>query len=295
MKEQGYQLVSIPDGFLYIVPAAGYYYDYLNCQYLYNNWTPALIGGERFEEQDPSILGGMFAVWNDHPGNGISVKDIHHRVYPAMQTLAVKCWTGALTQLPYEQFDKQRKELSEAPGVNELALYGTEQREVYAAGEVKAAEELPLEEIGYDYTICFTLEGAAEQKGTELFRSANAVFYLADPESGQFGFMRDGYLNKFNYRVRPNAKVEIKIQGTNKVTRLYVDGRLQQELAPLTLYGTMTAVDYTYDPNQNGFAPIVYNPGSKMYYQPTLVFPLKKAGEFKSRITDLKVYNYLKQ
>ena len=134
MKEQGYQLVSIPDGFLYIVPAAGYYYDYLNCQYLYNNWTPALIGGERFEEQDPSILGGMFAVWNDHPGNGISVKDIHHRVYPAMQTLAVKCWTGALTQLPYELFDKQRKELSEAPGVNELALYGTEQREVYAAG-----------------------------------------------------------------------------------------------------------------------------------------------------------------
>ena len=295
MKEQGYQLISIPDGFLYIVPAAGYYYDYLNCQYLYNNWTPALIGGERFEEQDPSILGGMFAVWNDHPGNGISVKDIHHRVYPAMQTLAVKCWTGALTQLPYEQFDKQRKELSEAPGVNELALYGTEQREVYAAGEVKAAEELPLEEIGYDYTICFTLEGAAEQKGTELFRSANAVFYLADPESGQLGFMRDGYLNKFNYRVPVGRKVEIKIQGTNKVTRLYVDGRLQQELAPLTLYGTMTAVDYTYDPNQNGFAPIVYNPSSKMYYQPTLVFPLKKAGEFKSRLTDLKVYNYLKQ
>ena len=53
--------------------------------------------------------------------------------------------------------------------------------------------------------------------------------------------------------------------------------------------------DYTYDPNQNGFAPIVYNPSSKMYYQPTLVFPLKKAGEFKSRITDFKVYNYLKQ
>jgi hexosaminidase len=295
MKEQGYQLVSIPDGMVYIVPVAGYYYDYLNCQYLYNNWTPAVIGGERFDEQDPSILGGMFAVWNDHPGNGIAVKDVHHRVFPAMQTLAVKCWTGALTQLPYEQFDKQRKELSEAPGVNELALYGTEQREVFACDEVKATEELPLEEIGYDYTISFTLEGVAEQKGTELFRSANAVFYLADPENGQFGFMRDGYLNKFNYRVRPNAKVEIKIQGTNKFTRLYVNGRLQQELGPITLYGTMEAVDRTYDPNQNGFAPIVYNPSSKMFYQHTLVFPLKKAGEFKSRITDLKVYNYLKQ
>ena len=185
--------------------------------------------------------------------------------------------------------------MSEAPGVNELALYGTEQREVFACDEVKAAEELPLEEIGYDYTVCFTLEGVAEQKGTELFRSANAVFYLADPESGQFGFMRDGYLNKFNYRVRPNAKVEIKIQGTNKFTRLYVNGRLQQELGPITLYGTMEAVDRTYDPNQNGFAPIVYNPSSKMYYQHTLVFPLKKAGDFKSRITNVKVYNYLKE
>lgn len=94
MKEQGYQLVSIPDGLVYIVPAAGYYYDYLNCQHLYNNWTPATIGNQKFEENDPAILGGMFAVWNDHAGNGISVKDIHDRVYPALQTLAVKCWTG---------------------------------------------------------------------------------------------------------------------------------------------------------------------------------------------------------
>ena len=213
-----------------------------------------------------------------------------------MQTLAVKCWTGVLTQLPYEQFEEQRKELSEAPGVNELALYGTEQREVFACAEVKPAEELPCEEIGYDYTVSFTLEGAAEQKGTELFRSANAVFYLADPESGQMGFMRDGYLNKFNYRVPANGKVEIKIQGTNKFTRLYVNGRLHQELGPITLYAVSEkdAFDSTYDPNQNAFAPVVYNPNTKMYYQRTLVFPLKRAGQFKSRITDLKVYNYLK-
>ena len=44
MKELGYKLVSIPDGQVYIVPAAGYYYDYLNTQWLYNNWTPATIG-----------------------------------------------------------------------------------------------------------------------------------------------------------------------------------------------------------------------------------------------------------
>ena len=93
-----------------------------------------------------------------------------------------------------------------------------------------------------------------------------------------------------------NGKVEIKIQGTNKFTRLYVNGRLHQELGPITLYAVSEkdAFDSTYDPNQNAFAPVVYNPNTKMYYQRTLVFPLKRAGQFKSRITDLKVYNYLK-
>ena len=77
MKNKGYQLVSIPDGLTYIVPAAGYYYDYLNCQYLYEHWTPAVIGNKTFKENDPQIEGGMFAVWNDHVGNGISTKDVH--------------------------------------------------------------------------------------------------------------------------------------------------------------------------------------------------------------------------
>ena len=296
MKEQGYQLVSITDGFLYIVPAAGYYYDYLNCNYLYDHWTPAIIGNQKFDEQDPAILGGMFAVWNDHAGNGISVKDVHHRVFPAMQTLAVKCWSGKLRELPYAEFDKKRKELSEAPGVNELALFGVEQREVYSADEVKAGAELPIEEIGYDYTISFTLEGAPEQKGTELFRSANAVFYLSDPESGQLGFAREGYLNKFNFRVPQSGKVEIKIQGNNKFTRLYVDGRMRQELGPLTLYAMKPNELVSFQASdENAWKPVMYNPGTKMYYQRTLVFPLRKAGDFKSRISNFKVYNYLKE
>ena len=29
-----------------------------------------------------------------------------------------------------------------------------------------------------------------------------------------------------------------------------------------------------------------------MYYVPTLVFPLQQAGDFHSRITNLKVYNH---
>ena len=293
MKEQGYKLVSIPDGLAYIVPSAGYYYDYLNCNYLYDNWTPAVIGNQVFEEQDPAILGGMFAVWNDHPGNGISVKDVHHRVYPALQTLAVKCWSGKLRELPYADFDKKRMELSEAPGVNVLARHGKPQSQVFDADEIKSNTELPLKEIGFGYTISFKLEGATEAKGTELFRSPHAVFYLSDPQSGQLGYSYEGYLNKFNYRVKQGESVEIKIQGDNKATRLYINGRLHQELDRLTYYVMKPSEKHSYHTEGVIFHPVVYNPATKMYYNRTLVFPLEKTGSFNSKITDFKVYNYL--
>lgn len=290
MKKQGYKLVSIPDGLVYIVPAAGYYYDYLNCQYLYEHWTPAVIGNKTFEENDPMIEGGMFAVWNDHAGNGISTKDVHHRVYPALQTLAVKCWTGKDTKLPYAEFDSKRAELSEAPGVNELGRLGKPGSVVLEKATVNAGETLNAEEIGYNYAVTFTVDGKQEANGTELFRSANAVVYLADPEQGKLGFERDGYRNLFNYRIPAGEKHTITIEGTNKMTRLLVDGAVKEELGPKTLY-VMRDQDrahyqvkgtYTYE-------PVVYQPTDQIYYQRTLVFPLRKAGNFKSTITNLKL------
>ena len=290
MKKQGYKLVSIPDGLVYIVPAAGYYYDYLNCQYLYEHWTPAVIGNKTFEENDPMIEGGMFAVWNDHAGNGISTKDVHHRVYPALQTLAVKCWTGKETELPYAEFDSKRAELSEAPGVNELGRLGKPGSVVLEKATVNAGETLNAEEIGYNYAVTFTIDGKQEANGTELFRSANAVVYLADPDQGKLGFERDGYRNLFNYRIPAGEKHTITIEGTNKMTRLLVDGAVKEELGPKTLY-VMREQDrahyqvkgtYTYE-------PVVYQPTDQIYYQRTLVFPLRKAGNFKSAITNLRV------
>lgn len=290
MKKQGYKLVSIPDGLVYIVPAAGYYYDYLNCQYLYEHWTPAVIGNKTFEENDPMIEGGMFAVWNDHAGNGISTKDVHHRVYPALQTLAVKCWTGKDTKLPYAEFDSKRAELSEAPGVNELGRLGKPGSVVLEKATVNAGETLNAEEIGYNYAVTFTVDGKQEANGTELFRSANAVVYLADPEQGKLGFERDGYRNLFNYRIPAGEKHTITIEGTNKMTRLLVDGAVKEELGPKTLYAMrdqdrahyQVKGTYTYE-------PVVYQPTDQIYYQRTLVFPLRKAGNFKSTITNLKV------
>lgn len=290
MRKQGYKLVSIPDGLVYMVPAAGYYYDYLNCQHLYEHWTPAVIGNKTFPDNDPAIEGGMFAVWNDHVGNGITTKDVHHRAFPALQTLAVKCWTGKNTKLPYAEFERKRHDLSEAPGVNELARLGKPGSVVLEKNMLIAGEKLKAEEIGYNYAVSFTIEGKKEAKGTELLRSANAVVYLADPDQGKLAFEREGYRNAFNYRIADGEKHHITIEGTNKCVRLWVDGKMKEELGPKRLV-VMREQDRAHNQvkGKHAYEPVVYNPTDQIYYQHTLVFPLRQAGSFKSTITNFKV------
>ncbi len=272
MIKDGYQLISIPDGLVYIVPKAGYYYDYLNEPYLYKEWTPAHIGKAVFDEKHPSILGGMFAIWNDHVGNGISVKDIHHRIFSPLQTLSVKMWTGAQTGIPYETFNEKRALLSEAPGVNQLARIGKKPELVYERSTVAPGSTSDYPEIGYNYTVSFDITGAKESEGTELFRSTNAVFYLSDPIRGMMGFARDGYLNTFPYKVNPGEKATIQIEGNNCSTTLRVNGKVVDEMNTQKLY---------------------FNAGKdSMNYVRTLVFPLEKAGNFNSKVQNLKVYNY---
>lgn len=273
MVQQGYNLISIPDGLTYIVPLAGYYWDYLNTERLYKQWTPAHVADVVFEEKDPAIIGGMFAVWNDIVGNGISVKDIHHRIFPALQTIAVKTWNIA-PAFSYTEFETKRQKLSEAPDVNQLGRIGDDENSlVYETSSITPGSELPYTEIGYDYTITFDMEAANENYGTELFRSPNAVFYLADPVKGMFGFSRDGYMNTFAFRPYPVEKISVKITGDALSTSLFINGQLIERMGIEKRYLNEAE-------KQNNFIR-------------TLVFPLKNAGNFKSKITNLKVYNRL--
>lgn len=272
MKQLGYDLVSIPDGLMYIVPNAGYYYNYLNTKRLYESWTPAHIGNKVFEERDPQILGGMFALWNDHVGNGISTKDLHDRMMPAIQTLAVKMWTGKQTELPYNDFDRLRKTMSEAPGVNVAGRIGREPALVYEVADVRPKSKGKHTEIGYNYTVTFDVTGVDEKRGTVLFSSPDTEFYLSDPVKGLLGFSRDGYLYTFNYSVKEGEKANIKVCGDSKGTRMYLNGKLRDDLSIRKVW---------YNDGKNALKCIS-----------TLVFPLGQAGDFKSSVTNLKVYNY---
>lgn len=269
MAKQGYKLISVPDGMVYIVPATGYYNDYLDTEYLYKEWTPAHIGDVIFKEKDPAIIGGMFAVWNDHVGNGISPQDIHHRVFPAMQTIATKCWDGTKTTLPYAEFNAQREKLSEAPGVNRLGRIGQESGIVYKQTSLTPGDRIPFKEIGYNYRVSFDIEADNETMGTELFRSPEAVFYLSDPISGKLGFARDGYLNTFRQNIMKGDNMHITVEGDNRSTKLYINNKLIENLDIRKIY---------------------FNSGKdSIYYVRTLVFPLEKAGQFNSKIRNLVI------
>lgn len=293
MKEDGYQLICIPDGYVYIVPAAGYYYDYLACDWLYDNWTPSQIGNVKFEEGDSAILGGMFAVWNDHCGNGITVKDIHHRVMPAMQTLSTLCWSAGVKNTPWVEFDHKRQFLSEAPGVDELArTLGKGTRTTAEYPQLALGPNTTLDwvgdEIGYDYTVTFDLKASEINNGNVLFEGPNSKVYLASPEGGKLAFEREGYLNEFDYVVPKDRNVRITIQGTNKETVLLINGKFRQALYPLTIGSATT------NAGAAGASSDPYS-AAKMYYQRTLVFPLQRTGNFKGEIRRLTVSNFIEQ
>jgi len=271
MIDLGYDMVSIPDGLVYIVPAAGYYYDYLNIAHLYKNWTPATIGNQVFEENHPQIKGGKFAVWNDHCGNGITEKDVHHRVFPAMQTLAVKMWTGKNTSLPFDEFNKQRLAISEAPGLNINATYKADENGVVLERDNLSADDtLPIPEIGYNYRVEFTIRAKNNINSTVLFESPNATVYLRHPKTGKLAYEREGYWSEFDYVVPNDYPVVLAIEGTNTGTKLFVNGQLVDALEK-------QYIEY----NQSG--------KSKMAKIQTLVFPLAKVGDFEGAISDFTV------
>ena len=112
--------------------------------------------------------------------------------------------------------------------------------------------------------------GYKEAMGTELFRSPDAVFYLSDPISGMLGFARDGYLNTFTYNVQPGQRMNIAIEGDNMTTRLFINGKQVEE---------MNIQERWMDKEGK----------TRIRNVRTLVFPLEKAGNFKSKITNLKV------
>ncbi|MDQ6422159.1 family 20 glycosylhydrolase [Paenibacillus sp. LHD-117] len=116
---EGFKVINTLDAYLYMVPKAGYYRDYLDKQWLFNNWTPAFVGGNpQLNEGEPNLLGGMFAIWNDMMGRKVSSSDVHDRFFKAVPVMAEKMWRGKSTDSTFAEFDRLSDLLGTGPGSN---------------------------------------------------------------------------------------------------------------------------------------------------------------------------------
>lgn len=287
MKKQGWQFISIPDWQVYLVPLADYYHDYLPMESLYKTWTPRILRNVELEEKDPQIEGGMFALWNDLYGNGITVADLHDRIFPILQVIADKTWTAQLVKTPFTNYKKGVAGLSEAPGVNERGLMPVAE---LTQKEVKPQQklDLPINQVGFNHRISFTIHCQPEQKGTALLEGPQSTFFLSDPVSGKMGYQRENYLDTFDFTLPEDGDVDIAIETTNKATVLYVNGQKRETLGEQRFYA-IGKNDRVHKMVGTDIQPSTWNSSNSMRYLRALFFPLQKAGNFKSQVTQLKI------
>lgn len=306
--KDGYKLITTCDTWLYIVPAAGYYRDFLDEKWLFENWTPEMVNRkERLPEHTKGLLGGMFAVWNDHCGNGISQYDVHIRTLPAVKVLSEKLWKRN-TSSDFDTFKNLSDQMKDAPQVNlsakvvskgntalHYSLNGKQEKDLsgndyhekkrhkisvnkkeesLVFGE-KSYLETPISEIGYDYRVDFMLH--LFEKTTDnalLFEGKNSQVQIRRVgHQYQIGFSRDGYTYYFNEKFDFGKWYDIGISGNYKGTSLFVDQKEVQRLEGDIFQATER---------------------NKMYIQQTLLFPLHyigtpKQNAFSGMMKNLKV------
>lgn len=118
MYNLGYDLINTLEGPNYIVPAAGYYNDYINANNIYSSWQPNVIGNLTMKPGDGQMLGGCYAIWHDSVdtrANGISQYDSFDRFFQALPAYGAKLW-GDAKDRDYNEFSRVFSETGTAPG-----------------------------------------------------------------------------------------------------------------------------------------------------------------------------------
>ena len=231
-------VVNLCDTYLYIVPGADYYHDFLDLRLIYEDWSPESMGrGEEGMSGNPKFLGSMFAVWNDLVGNGVSQQDVHFRTFPALQVMSEKLWHGDDgSRLPFGEFIDLCRRTPEAPGVNLSAkIHGP--AELFPRDSVldlcgNSLVHTSVPEIGYPYSVEFEIcpdENPASD--AVLFRGPHSEFIANWNGTGKFAFRRDGYEFVFHgYRLPAGKWTAIRIEGDIAGTSLFVDGEMAERL-----------------------------------------------------------------
>ena len=267
MYEQGFDLINCNDGNYYIVPNAGYYYDYLNKGTLYNLPINE-IGGVHIPAGDKQMLGGAFAVWNDmtdYLENGISEYDVFDRIDDEMALFSSKLWGKHERTL--DQANAEYKKLGAAPSTNfgyettktedgKIAHYAMDDMKDSSGlghdlengknakiAEVDGRKALKLNgDASFVNTKDLTTVGlgndlrvkvkrtSADNKEQVLFESAYGSIKAVQKGTGNVGFTRENHDYSFNYTLPVNEWVELEFKNEQNKTYLYVNGELRDVL-----------------------------------------------------------------
>lgn len=270
MYKQGFDLINMVDGTLYMVPGAGYYNDYLNSQNIYNNWQPNNMGGTIIPAGDEQMLGSAYAIWNDmvdKKANGISEYDIYDRFEKALPAMSSKLW-GDGQDLKYNELNEVVNSLGTAPNSNPRDVvtsksdtvlnYDFNKSEIVdksgneynvvnkknvatVAGKFSKGLELsggesyietPLADMGPNNSVSFWVKMDKDATDEQvLFESDKGSIKMSQKDTGKVGFSRIGYDYSFNYELPKDEWVKLEIKGYANKAELYVNGELVDTLA----------------------------------------------------------------
>lgn len=274
MYKEGYDLIDMNDGTVYIVPAAGYYGDYLSKQHLYNNYDPATRMGVPVGSEQ--TLGGAYAIWNDmvdKKANGLSEMEIYDRFNDAAPFYASSLWGDE--EKTYAEATEVSEAVGEAPrtnaydkvdskgdtivsydfdeGLNDESGNGYDAKDaVNAKVEDKAFVlngkesyvSTPLDRVGPGKELSFDITMKKPGMPGEILFEADAEYGTYDiriMEDGTLGFTREGYDYSFGYKLPVNQKVSLTIRTDGDVTSLIADGKKYSATGSYTYEGDLKA------------------------------------------------------
>lgn len=264
MYEDGFDLINCNDGNYYIVPNAGYYYDYLSDGTMYN-LAINTISGVTIPAGDKQMVGGAFAVWNDmtdYLDNGVSEYDVYDRI-SNLSLFAAKLWgkgdldlTGAqarseeLGDAPRTNFgyevDSETDEYMNLPmdepkdtSENNFNVSAGENAAITKVDGKKALElkgeksyiTTGLETAGLGNDLRVKVKRTSDSTDEQiLFESPYGSIKAVQKGTGQVGLSRERFDYSFNYTLPLNEWVELEFKNQQNRIQLYVNGELVDTL-----------------------------------------------------------------
>ncbi|MCU6709167.1 discoidin domain-containing protein [Paenibacillus sp. J5C_2022] len=256
----GYDIVNVNTNLLYIVPQL--YRNYLNYDYLYNEWEP----NDWIESVLPfghsQVKGAMFALWNDVSiEKGVSMADSHYRVLPSMKTLSEKTWAGTREDRDFIRFQEELSKLHDPPTVHlshvmrtgneegKVAVYSfngsladASGNEFHGAGHrMELVEGLfgegarlqggdsyvdtPLRSLGFGWTLSMWVKPEENNPADAvLLESPEGQLRMNMGGSGKLGFVKEGYSSVFDYKLPAGKWTHLLLVGDSSSTSLFVNG-----------------------------------------------------------------------